>query len=219
VTLHAGHAVNDRLALDAESEAPIESEYDVARSVRNVESWGGDPALYLHFLSAAVRVDRQADFLTVSALSAWRAGVVDLRNDALRRLGDALVGEAAAGAALGVDPDGVEGFVRAQQADPFAWASGDQDPARPRLVARVGGFRGLGGPWSSPPRSPRSLGAGRFALDAGDEAWELSADVFGSHLVRMDGEAGSDPRETSSGDVRLVTSPTSYLAYLVRGAA
>ncbi|RKR73826.1 hypothetical protein [Frondihabitans australicus] len=226
MTRRPGHAVNEGIIVDPGSEPPVVSEYDVAQSVENVAAWGGDPALYLHFLGAAVRTDPGGDFLALSSLAAWRSGVIDLAQDARGRLADAGLGPEVAGAALGLPADRVGEFARAQERDPFAWPPTD-DGAGLRVVGSVGGFRGLWGPWTAPPRETVTVAPGVFRLMSGDESWEVVADVFGARLRRADdaSQPGGTATATGSGSgtdtdtVRLVTSPTSYLAYLMRGAA
>jgi hypothetical protein len=232
-----GQAVNDGLPPHTAALPPVR-DFDIALSIRNVESWGGEPTLYQRFLAlalAADEVDGGTDgplphtVLTVAALSAWRSGALDLRADALARLGEALgsgsIPRPALAGALGLAPSELDDFVRAQAESPFGWpARGDGDV----VVARVGGFRGLGGPWTAPPlRGEPGEHEGRFVITLTDgERWQLDADIFCTALTRVSsgaedasGTAVSGPRDrpVASGawPTRLAVFDTSYLAWLV----
>jgi hypothetical protein len=238
-----GQAVNDGLQPHTAT-VPSVRDFDIALSIRNVESWGGDPALYQRFLSLGLAAD-EADgvtdgplphtVLTLAALAAWRSGALDLRPDALARLGEALgsgsIPRPALASALGLAPSELDDFARAQAESPFGWpARGEGDV----VVARVGGFRGLGGPWTAPPlRGEPSEREGRFVITLTDgERWQLDADIFGTALTRVssgdEAAATSDTavtgppgRAVASGawPTRLAVFDTSYLAWLVLGAA
>lgn len=229
-----GHAVNDGLPQHTAVVSPVR-DFDIALSIRNVESWGGDPALYQRFLSLALAADeahggtdgpRPHAVLTLAALAAWRSGALDLRADALARLGEAVgsgsIPRPALASALGLAPSELDDFIVAQAESPFGWpARGDGDV----VVARVGGFRGLGGPWTAPPlRGGPGEHEGRFVITLTDgERWQLDADIFGTALTRMSPEAagtaasGASERPVASGawPTHLAVFDTSYLAWLV----
>lgn len=229
-----GQAVNDGLQLQAAA-APTVHGFDVEQSIRNVESWAGDSTLYRHFLSQALAADDAAGgtdgplphtVLTLAALAAWRSGTLDLRQDALARFREALgsgsVPRAALASAVGLRPSELDDFASAQAESPFGWpARGDGDV----VIARVGGFRGLGGAWTAAPLTgEHGDSEGRFVITLTDgERWQLDADIFGTSLSRLPTDSASGPaadavgRPDASGawPTRLVVFDTSYLAWLV----
>jgi hypothetical protein len=197
-----GQLVNEGLALSSATLPPLEG-FDLQLSIDNVVALGGSERLYRHFLGRALTVP-DADVLAIASLAAWRAGVIDLRADALHRL--EMSEPVSAAAALGIELDDLGAFVVGQARSAFAWTS-----TLP-VIARVGGFRGLGGAFISPPLSATTLEReGGFALLTAVDAWEYDADTFGGRLVRVD-EPG-DPGPVR--DVQLTVSPDSYLAELV----
>ena len=206
MTHRAGHVVDDGVPVDDVAPPRLAVGLDEERAERNTVAWGGDAARWRHVLTAALVVQRtsarpEQGHRDLSALAAWRSGVVGLRADALARLDRVLAGEGgderpspeAAAAALGLDPTHLDAFVDGQRGDPFAWP-----PGRPGgLIARVGGFRGLGGPWQARPQWTAPLDeagghllwvapeAGADGPPAGAELWRLDADVFGHRLVLL----------------------------------
>ena len=125
--------------------------------------------------------------------AAWRAGLAQARGAALvaaRELPPAVTA-----AALGLDRrsgaadhDGVAAIVDRLAADRWASVEVDPAPARLTVVARVGGFRGFGGPFVVPPLVGTDgagimVGALRAATGVADH-WDLHADRFGATLVR-----------------------------------
>ncbi|MDN4639356.1 potassium transporter Kef [Agreia sp. PsM10] len=229
-----GQAVDDGLQPQT-TVVPAVPGFDVDQSIRNVESWGGDSTLYTHFLSLALAADDAAastdgplphTVLTLAALSAWRSGTLDLRQDALARLGEALgsgsVPRQALASAVGLQPSELDDFASAQAESPFGWpARGDGDV----VIARVGGFRGLGGAWTAPPLTgEHGDREGRFVITLTDgERWQLDADIFGTSLSRLPSDSApataADPvgRPAASGawPTRLAVFDTSYLAWLL----
>ena len=229
-----GQAVDEGL-LPQTTVSPVVPGFDVDQSVRNVESWGGDSALYRHFLSQALAADDDAGgtdgplphtVLTLAALAAWRSGTLDLRQDALTRLDEALgsgsVPRQALASAVGLQPSELDDFASAQAESPFGWpARGDGDV----VIARVGGFRGLGGAWTAPPMTgEHGDREGRFVITLTDgERWQLDADIFGTSLSRLPPDEAPAPatdpagRPEASGawPTRLAVFDTSYLAWLV----
>jgi hypothetical protein len=201
-----GHLVNDGLTIDDTAPLPTADRLDVPLSIENVEGWGGDPRLYRHFLTRSL-LQPDAEVLTSAALAAWRAGVIDIREDALGRL--EVAGPASAAAALGVDPGELGPFIHAQRQNRFALSPASESGL---TVARVGGFRGLGGVFTSPPLAATSLGrAGGFAVHTASGDWEYDADVFGGRLRAVESAGDTGP---VSGAV-MTTSPLSYLATVV----
>jgi hypothetical protein len=249
----AGHVVNDTLGPVGARQLPVIDGFDTRLASDNVVSWGGDPELYRHFFGTSIDLDRSESsteqplphtVLTLASLAAWRSGVLDLRQDALGRLGEGLESESVAApvlaSALGLQPSELTDFVRYQAQSPFGWpARGSGDV----VIARVGGFRGLGGPWTAPPVRAEAVSAdGEFLITLTDgEVWRLEADIFGTRLSRADNRGehtgkcdtrpaagpgpggGTQPPAAPSASgawpTRLAVFDTSYLAWLVLGQA
>ncbi|MEU6135538.1 hypothetical protein [Nocardioides sp. NPDC047086] len=233
-----GHSVNASLRLGAAS-LPAVAGLDLDLAADNVFRWGGDRALYVAFLSAALAVPsanaHRGDVLSLSkgnsvsdpalvqdlaAVAAWRAGVIGLRTDALRAvsvLSDAGLADAV-GAMLGMLGTDVAGFAEGQRTDRFFWPAW-RNLDRAYLLARIGGFAGLGGPWLAHPGDVIAAGEGRWLVEVGEELWQVDADLFG-HSVSLAGEEPSDTSDAAgTTGVRVVSVPTSYLLEVVREAA
>lgn len=213
-----GHAVNDGLSF---TDRPIGTVagLDFDASVSNVAAWGGQVAIYRHVAAAALTaagpsLDPELA-LAVAGLAGWRAGVLDLRTAALAHL-DALVAGGfadVAAAALGLDHEAVSQLGALQQRSPLGW------PRQPvgAVVARVGGFRGLGGPWSTPPVAGWFDAAGRLRVRCADgTGWQLTVDVFGARVTPLP-EDQPVRFEAAPAGVRI--SATSYLVRLTAVAA
>lgn len=121
------------------------------------------------------------ELLTLGLVLPWRLGLAHHRASALGRL--AALPPAALRWVLGRPPQSPEPLeaLLAPLQDPWGWP-GAQGPARLGLVARVGGFVGLGGPFGSPPRVI-GLGGQLFTFDE-DQVWSLHADRCGATLRR-----------------------------------
>jgi len=215
VTQRPRHLVNESLVLTDE---PLPATVvDLALSATRIRERHGDAAgaRYRHFLGRALAAQPEAgrdDLLTLAALAAWRSGALAFRTDALRRLDLALAGGttalSAVAAALGLGEAGVAPFARLQQASRYGWP-GRHAPGE--LLAVIGGFRGLHGPWLAPPVAALAgdrAGTFRIRTAAGHagaaaEEWELTADVFGHTLVRVpadESETAADARWAAAGD-------------------
>lgn len=212
----AGHVVNDGLVpAHAElSTLPVVDGVDFAASVANVTAWGGQAWLYalavLRGLDAAAGgVD--ADLArSVGSLAGWRSGVLDLRDDARTRLAGLLDAgrEPVAAAVLGLPVGAVDDFAHAQRDRSLAWPL--LDPSA--TVARVGGFGGLGGAWTAPPRSVGRARTGQLVVTCTDgSGWRLEADVFGDRLTALDAGAAGETADVTTG---VVVSDRSYLLSL-----
>ncbi|MFD4326958.1 hypothetical protein ACFWQC_20135 [Nocardioides sp. NPDC058538] len=220
--------MNAPLRLGAAS-LPAVAGLDLDLTAANVARWGGDQGLYAAFLgaglaapSADVHRDTSVNdpglLQDLAAVAAWRAGVIGLRTDALRAVAD--LADAgltdAVGATLGMLGTDVAGFAEGQRTDRFFWPAW-QNLGRAYLLARIGGFAGLGGPWLAHPGDVIAAGEGRWLVEVGEELWQVDADLFG-HSVSLAGEEPSDdPVDTPR--VRVVSVPTSYLLEVVREAA
>lgn len=231
------HVANEPLADVPLAEVlPAVERRDLAAVAANVSRHGGDPRRFAVSMAAALAADAvvrdDADLLrAVIAVSAWRAGALALRDDALARLEVLSNGagtQAVAAAALGLDPDIVPEFVSRQGTDRFWW------PGRARFtgyVCAVGGFAGLGGVWVEPPSDGHAVlapggvppngtpvplvdtsGPAVFAVRSGDTWWRIDADVWGSRLSRAEG--GVTGLRQTTGRVSVVTRPDTYLAWI-----
>jgi hypothetical protein len=81
----------------------------------------------------------------------------------------------------------VSSIVARLEADPWlrpARALGQDGERELEIVATVGGFRGLGGPFMSPPDV--AVSEGRFVVFDGRGSWMLSADACGATFVRIE---------------------------------
>lgn len=218
-----GHSVNASVAREQVT-LPAVAGLDLDLAVANVARWGGDTGLFGTSLgaglAAAPDVPEAAAVQDLAAVAAWRAGVIGLRTDALRAASSCLdAGLAdAVGATLGMPGTDVAAFVEGQRTDRFFWPAW-QHLGRAYLLARLGGFAGLGGPWLAHPGDVIAAGEGRWLVEVGDELWEVDADLFG-HSVSL---AADDPADTGdpvgTPGVRVVSVPTSYLLEVVREAA
>ena len=209
VTANAGDTAAIASLDEAIADAALEA------TVSRVRDWGGDPRRYRLALRRglpALGTDADsADVRSLAAVAGWRAGVLDLREDALARA----VGlpAAAVAATLGLAAERLEWFLAAHSADRFAWP----DQRVGDVIARVGGFRGLGGSWIVRPTEAAVLGDGRFRVICGDESWIIRADVFGASLSRAEPGQATVPGVAREG-VEAVVSTASYLVDLVRRA-
>jgi hypothetical protein len=205
VTQRPRHAVNDGLTV-LDEDLPTVAAVDLALSLTRIETLHGPgtAARYRHFVGRAVAAQPDAsrdELLTLAALAAWRAGAIGFRTDALRRLELALaVPDRMPGlaGALGLPPAKVADLAHRQRLSRFGWPG--QEPGD--LVAVLGGFRGLFGPWLAAPMAvlPGER-PGSFVIrtaragEPGDE-WLVSIDVFGHTIVRIDPATAGHPLDT-----------------------
>lgn len=206
-----GHLINADLELDPHPIFPETSGFDLDLSIENVVVFGGDEARYRHFLgrglAALESTPISVEVLAVASLAAWRAGVLELRLDALQRMSAAP--PASVAAALGIEVSALGEFEHRQQSNRFGWPD---VPVSQRVIAVVGGFHGLGGAFVSPPLSTTPLAReGGFAIHTDSGEWEYDGDVFGGRLTRV--EATGPIGEPAGAE--LSVSPDSYLASLV----
>ena len=184
MTQRPRHLVNE--SLDLTDEPLPATAVDLALSATRIQERHGDAAgaRYRHFIGRALAAAPAAgrdDVLTLAALAAWRSGALAFRTDALRRLDLALAGGStplgAVAAALGLGEGGVAPFAQLQRDSRFGWP-GLHAPGE--LLAVIGGFRGLYGPWLAPP----------VAALAGDRP--------GTFLIRTGTAGAAWPRSGSS---------------------
>lgn len=215
-----GHSVNASSRREPVN-LPVVAGLDLELAETNVARWGGDTGLFGTSLAAGLSAGRAPEAAAVqdlAAIAAWRAGVIGLRTDALRALSagvDAGMTDAL-GATLGMPGADVAGFAEGQRTDRFFWPAW-QHLDRAYLLARIGGFAGLGGPWLAHPGDVIAAGEGRWLVEVGEELWQVDADLFG-HSVSL---ANDDPADSDAGTagIRVVSVPTSYLLEVVREAA
>ncbi|MER7298047.1 hypothetical protein ABTX24_00230 [Nocardioides sp. NPDC127514] len=215
-----GHSVNASVARQPGG-LPAVTGLDLELAEANVARWGGDTGLFRTSLAAALSsgpLPEAAAIQDLAAVAAWRAGVIGLRKDALRAASsclDAGLGDMV-GATLGMPGADVAGFVEGQRTDRFFWPAWQQ-LGRAYLIARIGGFAGLGGPWLAHPGDVIAAGEGRWLVEVGEELWAVDADLFG-HSVSLAGDDPADTGDTGTAGVRVVSVPTSYLLEVVREA-
>jgi hypothetical protein len=155
---------------------------------------GARPGQWLECVRRAGEVCRTVDeLLAAGQAAAWRAGLAHFREGALAALRSLELAPALR--ALGLR-DGDYGSrelldvaLRERWRDPGAPASGVPALA---CVARVGGFRGFGGPFVTPPQAFVAEGALCVADEEG--CWSLFADAFGCTFRRRSRPA-PDPAE------------------------
>jgi hypothetical protein len=130
------------------------------------------------------------NFLDSGKILAWRAGMTQYREGALatarqldlpvaaRALG---LPEAAPAADIATALDRITENPWMSPTDALANAA---DPRRMRIVARIGAFRGFGGPFLRPPTVIYQHDS--FLVSDGDSTWMLLADLHGSTFQRID---------------------------------
>ena len=231
MTQRPRHLVNESLLLTDE---PLPATaVDLALSATRIQERHGDAAgaRYRHFIGRALAAQPRAgrdDLLTLAALAAWRAGALAFRTDALRRLDLTLAGGStpiiAVAAALGLGEGGVAPFAQLQRNSRFGWP-GLHAPGA--LLAVIGGFRGLYGPWLAPPVAAVAgdrpgtflirTGTGRAGAVA--EEWQLTADVFGHTLVRLAPDETETETETAAAEARWLAAGDTAHGLAETGAA
>lgn len=185
---------------------------DLALAARNVVRAGGSAGRFAAAFAAAQRAAAgDVDLVVLAGISAWRAGALAYRDDALahvEREGGADAARPAVAAALGMREADLDAFVERQRADRFWWPGRE---AQRGYVCAVGGFAGLGGAWVAPPAEGLALAdPGAFAVRTGTQWWRLDADVWGSRLTALTDE----PEPGPAGAASLVCFAESYLAWV-----
>lgn len=165
------------------AEAPARLAPALYNALHNIERFpGARPADWCERLGrAAAACPDAAAVLAAGQASAWLCGLAHYREGGLAAL--AALPPGAAAAVLGVPERKAPAIVRALKDDP--WAPPDGSEGRMLKVAhKVGGFRGFGGPFLSPPIL--TFAAGVVYARQGDGVWRLHADRFGAALTRED---------------------------------
>lgn len=168
---------------------------------------GARPAEWLACIRRAGPACASVDELLAAGLvAAWRAGLAHARERALEAIRAGALSLPAALVALG-RPDGACADLASlaeSLADP--WRAAGTPPVPPALacVARVGGFRGFGGPFVEPPEVFTS--GGRLCVADAEGCWSLHADAFGATLLRRPrpaaDPAAAAPRPDRQGAMR-----------------
>ncbi len=203
----AGHEANRGIE-PREVTLPAIPGLDLDATVDRVVGWGGDSGLYRLFLGSGLVAAEQRDAPTARAIAVvagWRSGVVALRQEAIAQL-DTL-GRDTAAAALGIPADQLADFRLAQSTSVFGL------PGQLGVIARIGGFSGMGGPWIAPPTSAHLAADGVVAIACGDDLWVAHADSFGARLTRVD---ELPPAAINAAWPTVEVSPLSYLVSVVR---
>jgi hypothetical protein len=157
---------------------------------------GARPDQWIRVMTEVAATGTDADnWQRAGLVAAWRSGLAAYRSGALDVA--ARLDPAVASAALG-GPD----ILAALQADP--WYDPQSDGRRNAPV-RVGGFRGLGGPFLSPPLV--AAGPSGVVATDGDGWWSLFADAFGTAAVRTPVPPQAPLRELSQAPEELTFIP------------
>jgi hypothetical protein len=123
-----------------------------------------------------------ATFLTLGQVAAWRAGMAHFRESALAVA--AKLPESLALAAIGAPGTRWPQVRDRLEADPWYDPAAPNDAsATPRVVARVGAFRGFGGLFTETPAV--AMADGQLFVRGGSECWLLTADAFGATFHRV----------------------------------
>jgi hypothetical protein len=167
----------------------------VTNAVHNLAAISGDKAtqwtaamMELAPLCATVQA-----FLDCGKVLAWRCGMVQYRDGALAtaRLMDATL----AGNALGVSGATTAAMLDRLAGDPWLSpvdAAANETNAKRLSVRRTAGdFRGFSGPFIRPPTVSQL--DGDLLVSDGYTTWFLLADLYGTHMQRLDLPVGERP--------------------------
>jgi hypothetical protein len=157
---------------------------------------GARPDQWIEVMTEVAATGVDADsWQRAGLVAAWRSGLAAYRSSALEVA--ATLDAAVVSAALG-GPD----ILAASNADPW------YDPrtgGRCNSPVRVGGFRGLGGPFLSPPLV--AAGPSGVVATDGDGWWLLFADAFGTAAVRTPVPVPAPPRDVPQAPEELAFIP------------
>lgn len=157
----------------------------LARALSNalltLEQGGRAEDWTLGLLELDPQVQSLDELLEAGKVLAWRCGLAQYRESALEVAAGLRPALLAAIFDVPVADEAARGALLARlTADPWAAPAGGPTPLR--VVAKVGAFRGLGGPFLRPPRV--ALVEGRLLASDGDETLSVHADRFGAQLLR-----------------------------------
>ncbi len=145
----------------------------------------------------AAACDRLRTFLDAALVVAWRCGLPQYRESALERWRG--LPSPIRSVALGLSADDQLPLTDVEAALRDPWWTPKTAAAAPdlQIVARVGGFSGLDGPFIRPPRVASAEGA-LFAFDRAS-CWKVHADGFGALLTgAVDGVPAGRDQATDS---------------------
>lgn len=163
---------------DAVVDAAVAAAAVVGRRVP-VERWAG-------LVASAPAPAAASDVRGALLVAAWRCGLVRYRDAALDAA--AALAPDVARPLLALPPDAdVADVLARHRADRWWWPGAATTPG---VVARVGGFLPLGGPWVGLPRAVPGGPTGWLALADG-RRWAVVADAHGSAVVALDGAGGT----------------------------
>jgi hypothetical protein len=142
---------------------------------------GAQPQNWLKLCGSLEAATSVGEFLDCGAIFAWRCGMPQYRESALRLAG-ALPAHLA-GKVLGVDPAKVGDAIARLAANP--WVSPQDSVAGElKMVGKAGAFRGFAGQFLTPPKVA-CVGGELIASDQ-ETHWRLRADVYNAVLLRCD---------------------------------
>lgn len=147
---------------------------------------GARPEEWLEIMEKLAPISPSADvYLKAGQVAAWRCGMAHYRKGALSLLPE--LPEEALRVALSLSAGIRSSIEEIQSALEDPWASPEKaetprGAGRLSIVGRVGGFRGFGGPFITPPEV-FSLEGQLYAFDA-ECCWSVHADCFGATFQR-----------------------------------
>lgn len=170
-------ALGSRFAAD-----PARLAVNLYNALHNLERFpGARPAEWAERLGAAASAcPDSASVLTAGRALSWLCGMAHYREGGLAAL--KALPPAAAAAVMGVPGPNAGAALKAFAGDPWADADGSTGGVL-KVVHRVGGFRGFGGPFLSPPVI--AFMDGVVYARSGSDVWRLHADRFGAALTRV----------------------------------
>ncbi len=165
---------------------------------------GARPEQWIDIMGHLIpQVSSVEELLEAGKVAAWRSGMAHYRTAALETIPQ--LSDKVANTAVGVFE--VKRHLprnRLRLALDFPWRrpGGTNRDTKPALaiVAKVGGFRGFGGPFDKPPEVAVVDGE-LYAFDD-TEAWLITADRFGATFHRA-GESSSDGGDQQPSDLKI----------------
>jgi hypothetical protein len=186
---------------------PLRLVGSLSNAIDNVASQsGGRPEQWIEVMrTLSPQCDSIDKWLELGKVAAWRAGLVQYRDAALR-IARQLPRELAA-KCMGLDDAPADrdwlALLDRLKEDPWHAPAKQEDEvsqASPRIVRETGGFRGFGGPCLRPPTV--AVCDGELFVADGHARWRLLADVFGTLWHRV---PDAPPNSKSPSDVSLDT--------------
>ena len=196
--------------LRSQPAATVDAVCGAARAVARA----GDLSLFGSLLAAVPDVEQPETVRSAVLVASWRSGAARFRAAALREA--ASLPAPVAVAVLGLPAgDAVAETLARHSREPWWWPGYSTQPG---VVRRVGGFRGFGGPWLSPPRVVVGGPTG-CAVAADGATWALVADVHGAAVVRLDDDELPSTPTTSATSATSERLPVPWTDRLTGSAA